>query len=59
MRTDVAALLPMGMVVADMVPDNPGRWFFHCHVADHMRLGMQGIYTVTPGHSGKKVKSRA
>ena len=46
MRTDVGALLPMGMLVADMVPDNPGRWFFHCHVSDHMRLGMQALYTV-------------
>ena len=25
MRTDVGALLPMGMQVADMVADNPGR----------------------------------
>jgi predicted small lipoprotein YifL len=46
MRTDVGALLPMGMLVADMVPDNPGKWFFHCHVSDHLRMGMQAIYTV-------------
>lgn len=46
MRTDVGMLLPMGMMVADMVPDNPGRWLLHCHVADHMRMGMQAIYTV-------------
>ncbi len=46
MRTDVGALVPMGMFVADMVPDNPGRWFFHCHVGDHLRMGMQALYTV-------------
>jgi FtsP/CotA-like multicopper oxidase with cupredoxin domain len=46
MRTDVGLLLPMGMLVADMVPDNPGQWFFHCHVSDHMRMGMQALYTV-------------
>lgn len=46
MRTDVGMLLPMGMMVADMVPDNPGRWLLHCHVADHMRMGMQALYTV-------------
>ena len=46
MRTDVGMLLPMGMFVADMVPDNPGRWFFHCHVAPHLRMGMQAFYTV-------------
>ena len=32
MRTDMGSLLPMGMVTADMVPDNPGTWLFHCHV---------------------------
>ena len=46
-RTDVAALLPMAMVVADMVPDNPGIWLFHCHVANHARMGMQMRYEVT------------
>lgn len=46
MRTDVGMLLPMGMFVADMIPDNPGKWFFHCHVAAHLRMGMQAFYTV-------------
>lgn len=49
MRTDVGALLPMGMQVADMVPDNPGRWLFHCHVANHLVMGMQGMFEVTAG----------
>jgi FtsP/CotA-like multicopper oxidase with cupredoxin domain len=48
MPTDVTALLSMGMVIADMVPDNPGTWFFHCHVADHLAMGMQSLYTVAP-----------
>lgn len=47
MRTDVGALLPMGMLVADMVPDNPGTWLIHCHVSDHLRMGMQAVYTVS------------
>jgi FtsP/CotA-like multicopper oxidase with cupredoxin domain len=46
MRTDVTALLPMGMVVADMMPDNPGIWLFHCHVSNHLRMGMQARYEV-------------
>lgn len=46
MRTDVAALLTMGMLVADMVPDNPGTWLFHCHVGGHLRAGMQALYMV-------------
>lgn len=48
MRTDVTALMPMGMLVADMVPDDPGIWLFHCHVSPHLRMGMQMRYEVTP-----------
>ncbi len=54
MRTDVATLLTMGMLVADMVPDNPGMWLFHCHVAPHLRGGMQGLYTVEPKEPTQK-----
>lgn len=46
MRTDVATLLTMGMLIADMVPDNPGVWLFHCHVAPHFEAGMTATYTV-------------
>ncbi|HVT48429.1 MAG TPA: multicopper oxidase domain-containing protein [Vicinamibacterales bacterium] len=46
MRTDVGTLLPMGMFIADMVPDDPGTWLIHCHVGDHLRMGMQALYTV-------------
>ena len=46
-RTDVTGLLPMSMVVADMVPDNPGIWLFHCHLSNHLRMGMQTRYEVT------------
>ena len=48
MRTDVGMLLPMGMFVADMVPDNPGKWLFHCHVSPHLRMGMQAFFIVEP-----------
>jgi len=54
MRTDVATLLTMGMLVADMVPDNPGMWLFHCHVAPHLRGGMQALYTVEPKEPTQK-----
>jgi hephaestin len=36
------------MVVADMVPDDPGIWEFHCHVADHITAGMLARYQVLP-----------
>lgn len=48
MRTDVTSLLTMGMIVADMVPDNPGKWLFHCHVRGHLIAGMQAHYSVLP-----------
>jgi len=51
MNTDVVGLLPMGMVVADMVPDNPGTWLFHCHVSEHLLMGMEATYRVVPAGS--------
>jgi FtsP/CotA-like multicopper oxidase with cupredoxin domain len=47
MRTDMLSLGAMQMVVADMVPDNPGVWLFHCHVAPHLDAGMQALFTVS------------
>jgi FtsP/CotA-like multicopper oxidase with cupredoxin domain len=46
MRTDVLSVMTMQMVTADMVPDNPGTWTFHCHVAPHMMFGMSAMFTV-------------
>jgi FtsP/CotA-like multicopper oxidase with cupredoxin domain len=48
MRTDVATLLPASMVTADMTPDNPGIWLFHCHVNDHIVAGMQSKIQIDP-----------
>jgi FtsP/CotA-like multicopper oxidase with cupredoxin domain len=45
-RTDVVELLPTSMKVADMRPDNPGVWMYHCHVNDHIRAGMAARYEV-------------
>lgn len=47
-RTDVIALLPATMMVADMTADNPGTWLFHCHVDDHIIAGMLALYTIAP-----------
>ena len=48
MRTDTVPLTPMAMTVADMVPDNPGTWLFHCHVNEHYEGGMQALFRVVP-----------
>ncbi|HTX13685.1 MAG TPA: multicopper oxidase domain-containing protein [Candidatus Baltobacteraceae bacterium] len=48
MRTDTVSLGPMSMIVADMIPDDPGTWLFHCHVNDHFDGGMYALFKVTP-----------
>jgi hephaestin len=56
MRTDVMAINPMEMVTADMVPDDPGTWLFHCHITFHNAAGMAARYAVA---AGSTVASRA
>ncbi|HEU5059194.1 MAG TPA: multicopper oxidase domain-containing protein [Kofleriaceae bacterium] len=46
MRFDTIDLLPAAMIVADMVPDEPGSWLYHCHVNDHLEAGMMAVYEV-------------
>jgi FtsP/CotA-like multicopper oxidase with cupredoxin domain len=46
MRTDMVMLTPMMSVVADMVPDNPGIWLFHCHMPGHFAGGMRTRFQV-------------
>lgn len=38
-------LLPVQTV--KMHPQYPGTWLFHCHVTDHIKAGMEAMYTVT------------
>ncbi len=47
-RVDVVELLPASMKIADMVPDNPGIWLYHCHVNDHITAGMLARFNVLP-----------
>lgn len=47
MRTDVLSVSAMEMVVADMRPDSPGTWLFHCHISFHNAAGMAARYAVT------------
>lgn len=48
MRVDLLELLPGTMRVADMRPDNPGTWLYHCHVNDHITAGMLARFRVLP-----------
>jgi FtsP/CotA-like multicopper oxidase with cupredoxin domain len=54
MRTDMLHLVAMQMLVADMAPDNPGIWMFHCHVAPHLNFGMQALFTVSDVMAGRQ-----
>ncbi|HEX4038485.1 MAG TPA: multicopper oxidase domain-containing protein [Acidobacteriaceae bacterium] len=45
-RTDVLSLISAQMITADMVPENPGIWLYHCHISDHMLAGMAARYEV-------------
>jgi len=47
MRGDMIQLLPGMMMTSDMVPDDVGTWFYHCHVNDHIAAGMMARYKVT------------
>jgi FtsP/CotA-like multicopper oxidase with cupredoxin domain len=47
-RTDVVSLGPAQMITADMHPDAPGVWLFHCHISEHMDGGMAARYEVLP-----------
>jgi len=46
-RTDVLVVTSAQMITADMVPDAPGIWLYHCHISDHMLAGMDARYQVT------------
>lgn len=45
-RTDVYELFPATFQTVKMRPQFPGTWLFHCHVADHLKGGMEALYTV-------------
>ncbi len=45
-RTDVLSITSAQMITADMVPDAPGIWLYHCHISDHMLAGMAARYEV-------------
>ena len=44
--TDTAILGPATTATLEYVEDNPGRWFYHCTVPEHVVAGMTGLYIV-------------
>ena len=47
-------LLPVQTV--KMRPQYPGTWLLHCHVTDHVKAGMEAMYTVT--EKGKMLRNQ-
>lgn len=45
---DNRVLGPADVSSFTIVEDNPGRWFYHCHVFSHLHMGMNGWYVVSP-----------
>ena len=43
---DNVTLGPADSYSLEFVEDNPGRWFYHCHVFSHLHEGMNGWYVV-------------
>ncbi|KAL1204272.1 L-ascorbate oxidase [Cardamine amara subsp. amara] len=37
---NTVALFPYGWTALRFVTDNPGVWFFHCHIEPHLHMGM-------------------
>uniref|UniRef100_A0A3Q3K3A7 Hephaestin n=1 Tax=Monopterus albus TaxID=43700 RepID=A0A3Q3K3A7_MONAL len=46
-RTDVFELFPATFQTVKMHPLYAGTWLLHCHVLEHIRDGMEALYTVT------------
>jgi multicopper oxidase len=45
-QKDTVIVNPMERVEIDLVADNPGQWFHHCHNLYHMMAGMANVLTV-------------
>lgn len=56
MRRDTAHVNAMGSLVLRFVADNPGVWFFHCHVEWHLSQGLAAILVEAPQQVLKTVK---
>lgn len=49
-RRDTFVLPPQGYWVIRFVADNPGVWFFHCHIDWHLSQGLGMLMVEAPGH---------
>ncbi|XP_046574977.1 ferroxidase HEPHL1-like [Haliotis rubra] len=45
-KNDVTQIFPGMFVTVRMRAINPGRWLYHCHVNNHIKAGMEGMYQI-------------
>lgn len=48
MQRDVVSIPASGWAKIRFVADNPGAWFFHCHIEWHMSAGLALAFLVSP-----------
>ncbi|KAF2196479.1 multicopper oxidase 1 [Delitschia confertaspora ATCC 74209] len=48
MKRDTVSVPPNGFVVLRFIADNPGVWFFHCHIDLHLVGGMAALFIEAP-----------
>lgn len=45
---DTVSVPPKSELVIQWLADNPGRWFFHCHIEWHLATGMARVLEIQP-----------
>ncbi|CAN7067607.1 unnamed protein product [Brassica rapa subsp. trilocularis] len=50
---NTVALYPYGWTALRFVTDNPGVWFFHCHIEPHLHMGMGVVFAEGLNRIGK------
>ncbi|CDH52652.1 iron transport multicopper oxidase fio1 [Lichtheimia corymbifera JMRC:FSU:9682] len=48
MRRDTISVPGQGFTVIRFRADNPGVWFFHCHIEWHLESGLAALFVVAP-----------
>lgn len=55
-RRDTITIPPQGFVVLRFRADNPGAWFFHCHIDWHLSSGLATVFIEGPDYMQKQLK---
>ncbi|PWN46548.1 putative iron transport multicopper oxidase [Violaceomyces palustris] len=56
MRRDTVVVPPGGTAWLRFRADNPGTWFFHCHIDPHLDSGLAAIFIEAPEQSQQLLK---